>query len=171
MRDPRVARLLHELERTRFRDLAGARVSTTIPISERLLNEILTTFKPADAPVQELSVRPLAGNRFSVRVKVGKAFVPPITVHLDIVSQPVLPDRPVAEFRVNMPPGVMAFAGMAMSFLTSLPPGLRLEGERLFVDLGELARRHGFSEYLGYAERVELSTEEGRLIVRADLKV
>jgi hypothetical protein len=171
MGDPRVSRLLQQLEATRFRDLAGARVSATIPIGEQLLNEILATFKPPDAPVQEITVRPLAGNRLAVRVKVGKAFVPPITVHADIVRQPVLPDRPIAEFRINMPPGVMAFAGVAMSFLSRLPPGLHLEGERLFVDLAELARRYGVSEYLQYAERVELLTEDGRLIVRADLKV
>src|SRR5688500_7588979 len=76
--------LLLDLRDAKFRDLAGARVSASIPISEPLLNSIVAATMPKNLPVREVSVRPEQSNRFSVRISPKAAFLPQLTVKLAI---------------------------------------------------------------------------------------
>jgi hypothetical protein len=57
-----------------------------------------------------------------------------------------------------------AIAGM-------LPPGVRLDGERILVDLAALAAQKGHGELFGYLRRLEVHTEPGRLILQVDAGV
>jgi hypothetical protein len=64
-----------------------------------------------------------------------------------------------------------AFAAPALSYFKKLPPGIRVEGDRLIVDLGELLRSRGLGEMADYITRVHVATREGALLVEFALRV
>jgi hypothetical protein len=164
--DTRFEHILQHLLASRFSDVAGARLSATVPISERLLNELIALLLPRAGAVREVAVRPQAGNRLAVRVKMARpAFLPPISLTLFIDRQPELPSSPLVVFRVASVPGLISVAGAALSFADVLPPGVRLEGDRLIVDLAALLERHGHRALLDYAERLRITTDDGTLVL------
>jgi hypothetical protein len=164
-------RLLGELRASQFAALAGARVSASVPIPEALLNELVTAAIPAGGPVRDLSLHPKAGNRIAVRAKLARAdFLPPVTLTAEIERQPDLPDGPLV-LRILSLPGLMALAGAAMSMASVLPQGVRMENQRLLVDLPVLLERRGYGEVLPFLESIHVKTEEGRVLVDVTARV
>lgn len=157
-----VRRIFSEQEQSGFPDLAGSDGQGRIRVSERLLNEIITEQLRGSSAVRELHVVPRADNRFGVRVVTTKAFLPAISIEVAIDKQPSLPGDPVLGLTLSGLGGMMRFAG---GFLTSLPPGVRMDGERVFVDLRAALAAQGLASVLNYVKEVRLTTEEGRLIV------
>ena len=170
MADPRLTRLLDQLRATRFADLKGARISLSIPVGERLLTEIVSGAIPASAPVRDLSIKARPGNLLQVKARVAKFdFLPAITVTLEIDQQPRLPDTPLG-LRVRSFPGMTA---MANSLLApgALPRGVRLDGDRLSVDMRQLLEAGGYADLAPLVERIHVATDDGRLIVELDARV
>ena len=171
MADPRLLRLVDELRTTRFAELAGAQVSATIPVSARLLNELMVALIPPGAPVRSVKVQLQAGNRLALRVKLARLeFLPPVTVTLEVEQQPKLPDSPLV-LRVLSLPGLASLAGAAASLTTVLPPGVRLQDQRLFVDPVLLLRHHGYGEILPYLHDISVTTDADRLVLTVDARV
>lgn len=157
-----VVRLFADQERRGFDDLAGSQGQGRFRVSGRLLNEILGEQLGGSAIVRELLVTPRAGDRFTIRVVTTKAFLPPLSIEAAIDKQPSLPDDPVLGLTLSGMGGLLRFAG---GFLKSLPPGVRMEGERVFVDLRAALSPHGLTSVLTHLTELRLTTEEGRLIV------
>ena len=168
--DGPLGRALEQLRASRFADLKGARVSLSIPISQRLLNEMVAAAIPPSAPVRDLTVTPRPANVLEVRARISKFdFLPPIKVTAAIEQQPHLPDTPLS-LRLRSFPGLTAMAG---SFLSpaSLPRGVRLEGEHVFVDVRQLIEHAGYGDLVPLIERLHVATDEGRLTVDVDARV
>lgn len=171
MTDPRVLHLIGQLRASRLSDLEGARISASIPVSERLLNQVAAGFVPANAPVREVSVHPRAGNRLGVRARVARAaFLPPVTINMEIERQAVLPDGPLV-VRILTAPGLVSLLGAAFPLGAMLPPGIILQDQRLLVDVRALIERQGYGELLPYLESIRVTTEPGRLLVDVALRV
>jgi hypothetical protein len=169
VRDPRLVQILERLRASRFAAIQGARVSLSIPVSEALLNELIAAVMPPSAPVRDLHVRPQAGNRLAVRGRASRLdFLPPVTISLQIEQQPQLPDRPLV-VRILSLPGLLSVAGSLLS-PGSLPPGVRLERERVLVDVRQLLERQGLGEVVPLIERLNVSSEDGRLLLDVDLR-
>jgi hypothetical protein len=163
---PELVRILARLRESRFADLKGARVSAAVPISERLLNELVRGALPPSAPVHDLSIRPEAANRLTVSATMGM-FAPTATVEIERQPEPpnaVLVLR-ISKISSNGMPLPTPLATAFLAKFATLPPGLRLEGERLSVDLRSLIERRGFGEIFAYLESVRITTEEGRLLL------
>jgi hypothetical protein len=168
--DPRLLQILEQLRASRFAEVKGARASLSIPVSERLLNELIAATMPSTGPLRDLQVRPQAGNRLAVRVRASRLdFLPPVTISLQIEQQPHLPDTPLV-VRILSLPGLLSVAGSLLS-PSSLPPGIRLDRERVLVDVRQLLESKGFGEILPLIERLHVSSEEGRLLLDVDLRV
>ncbi|MEO6213258.1 MAG: hypothetical protein ABIP65_06490 [Vicinamibacterales bacterium] len=163
--------ILSRLQSTQFRDLAGARFSGSIPISARLIDEVVAASIPPNAPVREVRVHPEPGDRFSVRISPRAAFLPSLTLKLQIARQPELPGSPVLVLRMATMGGLMGFASAALPIASMLPPGVRLEGEHIFVDVRELAAQRGLGDVLGYIRQIRVSTDSGRIVVEVDAGV
>ena len=145
--------------------MAGARASVTLPLSDRLVSRLVSESLPPSAPVSDIDLHAQGGNRISARVRLTRpALMPPITVNLAIEQQPVLPSNPVFAVRL-LSTGLFSFAGAAMRFLNVLPPGIRMEGDLIYVDLRMLLEQRGLAHYLGYLEHLELTTETGRFVL------
>jgi hypothetical protein len=166
--NPRLLDLLREQQASGFPDVAGAEASATIPLSDRLVTRLALEGKPPTAPISELDLRALEGNRFTARVRLSKpAWVPPMTLTLHIERQPRFPEDPVLILRLAGPGGLLSLASGAMKFLNVLPPGVRMDGDLVFVNLATLAANNGGGEFLQFVKGLEVTTEAGRFVIRA----
>jgi hypothetical protein len=163
--------LLRAQQSDGFADLAGADVSMTLPVSDRLLSTLIAQRLPRSAPIRDFDLIAHAGDEIAVRVRLAKpAFLPAIQVRLAIVQQAVLPHAPTIVLEM-VSQGMAALAGNALRFVDALPPGVRFDGRRIFVDLAEILRRQNAAELLTYLTDLQVTTTEHRLIVRARLRV
>ena len=168
--DPRLSGILDRLRASGFAEVKGARASLSIPVSEAILNELITAALPAGGSLRDLHVRPQADNRLAVRARASRLdFLPPMTISLQIEGQPRLPDTPLV-VRILSMPGLLSVAGSMLS-PSSLPPGIRLERERVLVDVRQLLEAKGFAEIVPLIERLQVSSEEGRLLIDVDIQV
>ena len=159
------AEILDHLRSTGFGDIRGARLAADVPLSERLINDFLAATLPPDAPVRGVSIRPEANNQFSVRITPRAGLLPPVTLKLQIERQPELPHFPVLTLRMQKMGGLLGFATAALPIGNLLPPGLRLDGERILVDLRALAAQKGLDGVLQYISRLHVTSDAGRVIL------
>jgi hypothetical protein len=157
--------LFADQERQGFADLAGSEGHAAIRVSERLLNTIIGHRLQGSTSIRELHVSPRAGNRLGVRVVLAKSFLPPISLEVLIDKQPALPGDPVLGLTLSGMGGLLRFAGPVAGFLKALPPGVRMEGDRVLVDIRAALAPHGLTSVLHYVEEVLVATEEGRLLI------
>lgn len=165
----RLVELLHRLRMDRFSDLAGSRVTAAIPVSERLINELIATFLPPNAPLRSVTIRPETSDRLSVKILAKAALIPAITLQLTIEGQPQLPARAVLTLRMVTLGGLFGLAsGVIAGFL---PPAVRLEGERIHIDLRAVAAERGAGEFFDYLDSLQLHSDDGCLILHVDAGV
>jgi hypothetical protein len=163
--EPWLLSLLREQQSANFADLFGAHASFTIPVTDRLLSRIIADRLPPSSPVSELQLHAEDRNQMVVSVKLGRLpFLPPVRIRLTIEQQPDLPASPIVVLRMVLE-GVAALAGPMLRFLEGLPPGVRLEKDRLYIDLAAMLRRHGAEAALSFINALELTTAAGRVIV------
>ncbi len=135
--DPRLEALLTRQRAGGFADVRGATADVSIPISDRLLNEVIAQALPA---------------------------LPPVNLTLAIERQPELPASPILVLRLELG-GLLAMAGSALRFLDALPPGITVEQDRIHVNLSTLLAERGLAELLDYAEHVQVTTTDGAVVV------
>lgn len=159
-------KLFADQERQGFTDLSGSEGWAVLRVSEALLNTILTDQLRASASIREMHVTPRAGDKLGVRLVLAKpSFLPPVSFDVVIDKQPSLPDDPVLGLTLSGLGGLLRLAGPIAGFLHRLPPGVRMDGERVFVDLRAALAPHGLTTVLNYLKDVAVRTEEGRLVV------
>jgi hypothetical protein len=162
--------LLRRLRAEKFADLSGASLSGTLPISDRLLTEMIRPLLPAS--ISQLDIRAGAGNLLLVAVRMRRpAWLPQIKLQLRIEGQPSLPDAPILVVRQLSYGALSALAGTAARFLDVLPPWLRVDGTLMFVDLAMLLRQQDALDLLTYVRRLEVTTLEGFVVVTTDARV
>jgi len=163
--DQRLSELLKRQIASGFEDLRGAEAAVTVPVSDRLLNEIITQALPASGRVRDVEVRARAGNRFAVRASIaGASFLPALNLTVAIDRQPELPDSPVLGLRLEMG-GLLSLAGPALRFFDALPQGIRIQDDRIYVDLAQLLSQRGLSGVLDHLEQFHVNTAEGSTIL------
>jgi hypothetical protein len=163
--DERFARLLRRQLADGFSDLRGAEAAVTIPVTEKLLNEILAESLPHSAAIRDLHVTPLAGDRFTVRARLGSsALLPPFKLTLAIDRQPDLPASPVLILRL-VATGLMALARPVLRLLNAMPEGIRVKDDRIHVDLRALAERYRLDTYFDHLDEIRVNSVEGSLVL------
>jgi hypothetical protein len=169
--DERIERVLRRQLAEGFPDLRGAQASITVPVSERLLNEVLAETIPRSAAVTDLHVRPEAGDRFAVRFRVGSStLIPRLKIALAIETQPDLPALPVIVLRLETT-GLMMLAGPVLRLVNALPAGITVKDERIHVDLRDLAQRRGFAPYFDYLDSLRVNTVDGAVVLTLQGKI
>jgi len=163
--------ILMTLQSTGFRDIAGSRMAADVPVSGRLINELVAASIPPNVPVREVLIRPEANDQFSVRIIPRATLLPALTLRLAIERQPDFPSFPVLVLRMQTMGGLFGFASAALPIATMLPPGVRLEGERILVDLAALVAQRGFAAHLQYIRRVAIHSEADRIVVHVEAGV
>jgi hypothetical protein len=161
--------ILRQMRTTRFQELSGARINAAVPVAERLLNDLIATSLPSNAPVRSVTIHPLASDRFSVRIVASAPFIPAITLQLAIDAQPRVPEEGVLTLRLVTLGGLF---GLASGVITGfLPPHIRLDGERIHLDLRAIATERGAGEIFDYLTSLQVHSDDGRLILHLDAAV
>jgi hypothetical protein len=158
---------------TGFAGLAGSTAQATIRISDPLLNQAIAAALPPDGPVRTLTVHARVGNRIDVTLTLRKpSFLPAFHSHLTIERQPVLPEDPVVVLGLAGGAGnLLKLAGPFMGGALRLPPGIRLQDEMVFVDLRAVLAERGQSSLLNYVRQLQLTTDDGAVVVQLDATV
>ena len=61
-------------------------------------------------------------------------------------------------------------ASPAVALFNLLPPGIRVDGDLIGIDVAEVLRSRGFGELVPYLARLRVSTESGRVIVGFEVR-
>ena len=170
MMDRWIEQLMHDVRDGRAADITGTRVAGDVSIADRLLNEVIAAKIGAESAIRDVTNRAEAG-RARVTVEVARpSFLPPLSFVLSVETQPELPASPVLVLRVGMMPGVAALLGTGISFMNIMPPGLRLEGDRLFVDIAAVLDDRGYGWLFRYLRTVHVSFEPGRIVNHVEIE-
>jgi hypothetical protein len=163
---PRLQALIAQQQAAGFPGLAGSEVHATIKLSTPLLNEAIAgLIASVTSPIRELTVEPHSGNRIDVRVDPAKAFIPTVNLTLVVDRQPQLPADPTLILRVTSGAAMLRFAAPVVSGLGALPAGIRLDGERILVDVRALLQAQGQARLLDLAREIEVVTMDGAVVV------
>jgi hypothetical protein len=159
---PRFAQVFGELRRTRFAELAGSRAAIDLAVPEALINQALAqALAGSDGRLRGVTIAVAPDYKFHLDLKLSVGFLPSIAVEAVLDRQAELPHSPELVFRWRtMLPGLAGLAGSAASFFKKLPPGVRMEGDRVFVHVGQLFARAGAADLLPLLSEARLSTRE-----------
>jgi hypothetical protein len=118
-----------------------------------------------------VDIRPRAGDCFDVLISVTWPFVPTIKVGFVIERQPQFPSSPALVLRWSLLGAVGALASRFIASLDRLPAGVRLDGDRLLVDISQLAERASAASWLPYVRSLELHTVDDRFVIDFELEM
>ncbi len=159
----------------RFEELAGAHLGGEIPLTNNLLNRIVADALRAkpDGPVESAEIRVTYGE-LSARLRLRRpAFAPAITIAARIERQPELPDSPVLVLQWRLPGfgALAALAGPFVAIFNAAPPGVRIDGDRVFIDLARLLEERGARDLLRHLRVLNLDPRDGALLVRFEARL
>lgn len=147
-------------------DFSGSEAHAMIRISDRLLNEVVARElqqRGGTRFVKDVRLHARGTNVMEVQVSLAKpAFLPPLAVTVSVERQPSVPGDPVVVFKLGGVGGLLRFAGPLAGLASSLPPGVRLEGDLLSVDVRPFLEQHGYADLLAHARVLAIGFEEGR---------
>jgi hypothetical protein len=170
--DPYFSDLLADLRRSGFNDLAGSRFAARIPVSRALLNRVVAhVVQKAAAPVRDIDVRPLDGDRFDAVVTTNWRLMPPLKIAFAIERQPAFPESPALVLRWSLLGGLGTIASRVIAAFDRLPAGVRLQDDRLVLDIPVLAAGGPALELLSYLKALQLHTVAGRAMIDLELEI
>jgi hypothetical protein len=169
--DAWMAQLIGSLREGRATDVAGSRAAVDVALSEALLNGAIAERLPPNGAIKDVRLRIADGHaRVTLRLERPR-FLPPIGATVTIERQPDLPASPTLGLRLGLPAGLGMLAGLGANLFATLPPGLRLEGDRLTVDLAALLRAQDLGWVLRYAQSLLVTFEPGRIRIQGSAGV
>lgn len=160
--NPALVSILEDLRRSRYADLAGSRAAIDLAIPEALINRALEeALAGSNGRLRGVTVTIQPDHKFHLDLQLSQSFMPSIAVEAVLDRQPALPESPEFVFRWRtLLPGLAALAGSAASFFAKLPPGVRLEADRVFVNIRPLFERAGAADLLPLVSELQISTRE-----------
>ena len=157
------------------RELAGGVVSGEIPLTNAVVNRLIAKqLQARGGPVTAARVEALGEDRFVVELQVRAPVpIPVIRIVASIEQQPTFPAPATLGVRWSMPGlGPLAmFAGPALGFLKTLPPGIRVDGDWLTVDVAAMLRARGVGDVMRYISNARIRTRAGAFVLQFELKV
>jgi hypothetical protein len=153
-------------------DLTGSVVSGEIPLTAGLVNRFIASkLTRPDLPIVSAEVVIHDHEVCTVHVR-PRVPIPSVRIDVRIDQQPELPGRPVLGMRWSLrglgPLGLLA--GPVMGYLKALPPGIRIEGDRAWVNIEEVLRQRGLGDIVPLLTRARVTTREGRFMVAFEFK-
>ena len=173
MIDPALLHRLRDLAGSNLEELAGATISAEIPLTNTLINRLIAErLDGSTGAVSAVQVEALDHDTFSAQVSMRARMIPTISLVARIEEQPEFPHRPTLGVRWSVPGmgALSLLAGPALSFLKTLPRGLRGEGDRIFVDVSDLLRSQGLDELLPFISKMRIHTRPGAFLLQLELR-
>ena len=153
-------------------DFAGTHASARIPISRAFLNRLVAGALPGSrTPVRAVDIQPVAGDRFDVAITVSWPFVPQLHATFVIEQQPIFPASPLLVLRWSFLGLAGGLASRLLSHFEQLPPGIRLDGNLVLLDVPVLAAKSAVAPMLVHIKALELHTLDGRAVVELEVAI
>jgi hypothetical protein len=154
-------------------ELAGTGLAGEVPVTGTVLNRLIAQWlEGSQLPVTAVQVEPQDGQQFLIRLTLRVRLAPAVTIAAHIDQQPTFPQDPVLTLRWTLPglgPLAMIVSPIISSF--ALPPGIRIQADRVTIDVRETLQARGLGEVAEYLEGLQLHTREGAFLVRFSLRV
>ncbi len=170
-----------KLKADNFRELRGARINAVIPLTESLLNEIVTRQARQIGMVEEMAIRLPGGNRLVLFVK---AKVPtklfgikiPVKKAIEMEVAREVPLRPSPRLQLRIVEGLSGLEKTLISWLETLisrsvPGEIAMSNDRLTIDFGTLLREQGLDFTAEMIEEINIDGEAGKLIVSVSVRI
>jgi hypothetical protein len=169
---PNISELLAYLQQSSFKDVAGSRASARIPVARALVNGLVAqALQGTTAPVKSIDVQPHDGDEFTVVVSVTWPFVPALHVGITVERQPTFPESPILVLHWSLLGGLGAIASRFVGALGRLPPGVRLEGQFIVIDIPAAAGGSRAAAALPFLRNLQVHTTEGHFVLETDFEV
>ena len=145
-------------------ELAGATCHAEIPLTASLINRFVADrLSRSKGRISAAVVEVHEGDRLTVHLRPRAALLPPVQVNLQIVAQPEFPASPVLVLRWSLAGGLGVVAKMAspvLGLFDVMPPGTRIDGDLVGIDVAELLRARGFGWALPFIRQLQVNTVE-----------
>ena len=156
-------------------ELSGATVDADIPLTTALINRKIAEYLArVNGKVSAAVVEPRAGNVLIVHVRLQSSLVPPLPLHLEIAGQPEWPASPVLVLRWSLAGGLGVLARAAspiVSMFSALPPGVRVDGDLIGIDIAEVLRSRNAAWLVPLVKRLRLQTSQAGVTVAVRLGI
>jgi hypothetical protein len=156
----------------RLEGLAGSVIAGEIPVTADIVNRLLATqLASSDTPISSAEVVVLDHDAFTVHLR-PRGPLPMLRVDVVIDRQPELPAQPILGMRWTLRGlGPLAmFAAPVISYLRALPAGIRLEGDRVSVNVEEMLRQRGFADLVPLLTGLRVTTRDRRFVLGFELR-
>ncbi len=157
--------LLDAQRRSGFPDVAGAHAAATIPLTDRLVNDLIGKLLPPGGPVRSVVLQAQDGDQFVANLQVALGPIGlPVRLNFAIESQPDFPERPTLGLRLKNPALLTRF-GALVSVSSRLPPGITIREDLIQVDLAILLARYDAAEAGRYVRELRVTTSAGKFVL------
>ena len=152
---------------------AGAHAVGEVPLSDEFINRQIAERLTNHPQISSVRVAAQDGDVVAVQVVPRARLIPPLRILARIEQQPAFPQNPTLLLRWSMPAaGPLAMlAAPVLSYFKAMPRGIRIDGDRVAVDVRELLRGRGLDDLSGFIRRLEVHTRPGGFIVQFDLGI
>lgn len=147
-----------------FSELAGLRIDASIPVPERLVNELVGTAVRENKNISYCRVSISRGNRVSINLKSLRW---PWPLELQLKLEKVVDFRDSPKLRAQLENKVLL--ARLGSLFKMLPDGVSIHGAQVLLDARAFFETPQQKRLLDLVESAEIRTEEGKLIL--DVKV
>jgi hypothetical protein len=148
-----------------FSDLKGLTVDASIPVPQKLINEIVESALRGNKNIDSCKVSIHEQNRVSVDLRA--ILLPwPLNLKLRLDKSVDLGGSP--KIRASLENNLLL--GMLGSFFKGLPKGIEISGNQIVVDIGSFLRPREH-KYLALLRSAEIMTREGQVTLDVKIEV
>ena len=144
-----------------------------IPLSDALVNRVLAERLANHAQVTAVRVQAQPNDTVAIQVVPRARLMPALNITARIERQPEFPQHPMLLLRWSMPAaGPLAlFAAPVLAYFKAMPPGIRMDGDRIAVDLRELLHSRGLDDIIAVIRKLEIHTRPGGFAVNFEVRL
>lgn len=153
-------KIIQRLFRDTFSELEGLRVEASIPVPERLVNEIVGTALRGSKSITYCRISISHQNRVSVNLKTSRW---PWPLELKLRLDRIVDFSRSPFLRAKLENKVLL--GRLGSFFKFLPEGVHINGDQVVVDLGAFLHAPEQKRFLELIKTAEIKTEEAKVII------
>ena len=161
-------KIFQKIINNNFSDLQGAAVDASIPVPQSLINELIDAALKGSKNISSVIVSVHPQNRISLDVKT--TLLPwPLNLKLKLDTSVDLASYSSPKIRAWMENNRLL--GSLGSLFNALPPGIKLYGDQIVIDLGAFIRTPDQRQILELVKAVGIRTETGKLILDVKVKI
>jgi len=170
-----------QLKADNFQELRGTHIHAVIPITENLLNAVVTRKAKQVGMVEEMAIHLPGGNRLVLSVK---AKVPtklfgikiPVNKAIEMEVAREVPMQPSPRLQLRIVEGLSGLEKVIIGWLENLisrllPGEITMAQDTITIDFESLLREQGLEYTANMIESISIDGEPGRLIASTSLRI